>query len=138
MLNPRAFREVVRSVTVSYPVPFIFAAMLAFALACLGGALAAGGALRWLLAAIGSLFAAAALFVVLYAILREPRLLRSERFELAHRMLDLIGDNEVDQVIRKGLLAGPLSKELGESVSKREGADQDGSESGAGAEEDNG
>lgn len=138
MLNPRAFREVVRSVTVSYPVPFMFAAMLAFALACLGGALAAGGAFRWLLAAIGSIFAAAALFVVLYAMLRAPRLLRSERFELAHRVLDLIGDNEVDPVIRKGLLAGPLSKNLGENASGLEVADRDGSESGTETEEENG
>ncbi len=120
MLNTRAFREVVRSVTVSYPVPFMFVAMLAFALACLGGALAIDGALRWLLAGIGSLFAVAALFVVLYAILRDPRLLRSERSELAHRTLDLIGDSDMDEASRVRLLEGAVPQILGESVSKRQ------------------
>ncbi len=113
MLHPQAFREVVRSVTVSYPVPFVFAAMLAFAVAPFGGALLTAGALRWLLAAVGVSVVGVALFIVLYGILRKPQLLRSERFELAHRVLDLIGDSDMDEATRGRLLEGAATQILG-------------------------
>ena len=82
MFETSGFREVVRSVNVSYPIPFLATVLLAFALACLGASLAAIGALRWALAGIGCFAALSAIGLVGYATLRKPELLRSEEWTL--------------------------------------------------------
>jgi hypothetical protein len=73
----RGFREVVRTVTVSYPISFQIAALLTFTLGCFGGALVASDALRWLFAGVGASTPFAAIGFAGYAMLRKPDLLRS-------------------------------------------------------------
>jgi hypothetical protein len=46
-------REIVRTVTVSYPVPFIFATLIAVLIFCLSGAVVVHGPLSWIFAMTG-------------------------------------------------------------------------------------
>ena len=119
MFETSGFREVVRSVNVSYPIPFLAAVLLAFALACLGASLAAIGALRWALAGIGCFAALSAIGLVGSATLRKPELLRSEEWTLANRYIDLFGDSQMEEVIRRraGRRPGNI---LGEKIPKKE------------------
>jgi hypothetical protein len=99
-MDTRSFREAVRTVTVSYPVPFILAASLAFALTCLAGAVISSGGLRWLLAGVGTLAALNAMFLASYAVLWKPDLLRSERHSLLNRYLDVLEDSDTSKSTR--------------------------------------
>jgi len=94
----RAFHEVVRTVTVSYPIPFMMTCLLAFALGCIGFAMTT--ATPWIAAVLivtACLIALAAVAFGGYALLRRPDLLRSERFNLLNRYIDVVGDHEVNR-----------------------------------------
>jgi hypothetical protein len=93
VIDVRAFREAIRTVTVSYPIPFIVCVRLAFALACFVGALIASDILRWLFAGSGIASLLAALVLVGYGVFGRPDLLRSERFTLLSRYFEVIGDS---------------------------------------------
>ena len=94
MQESRAFTEVVRTVTVSYPIPFILACLLAFALGCMGLAAATASPIAAVvMLATGCLAALAGVGFAGYALLRRPDLLRSERFNVLNRYIDLIGDD---------------------------------------------
>jgi hypothetical protein len=103
VIGPSGFREIARSATVSYPIPFAFALCLAFAVLSLGGAMIAADVMRWVLvsfAAASTLFAFTMLAV---AAIWKPQLLRSERQEISHRVMDFIEDSDL----------GPQTMELG-------------------------
>ncbi len=79
MIDPQLFRSATHSITIRYPGLSIFAVSLAFALACLSGAIVTQDAIRWVLVGFAtsvSLFGIA--FVALAAVFR-PQLLRSEQ-----------------------------------------------------------
>ncbi len=100
MIDPRTFKEAIRTTTVSYPVPFIFGLLLLFSLMCFAGSLASAGGLKWLLAGTGLLSALIAFVSWGYALLRRPDLLRSEHHQQIVRLFDMIGDSEMDQATR--------------------------------------
>ncbi len=103
MIEPRSFQEATRTVTVSYPIPFLVATLLAFWLGCFGGAMATADALRWILTGSGALTTLAAVGLAAYAVLYKPDLLRSERYSLLNRYIELAGDNEMSTTGRAAL-----------------------------------
>ena len=94
MIEPSGFREIARSATVTYPIPFAFALCFAFAVLTLGGAILADGALRWVLVGFSAFSITFAFVMFAFAALRHPELLRSERHQIVHRVLDFIGDSD--------------------------------------------
>ncbi len=100
MLEPRAFVEVVRTVSVQYPIPFILACLLVFALLCFGGSAAATAPLSWMLAVTGCASAACALVLVIYATVWKTELLRSERHSLLSRAFDVMLDKRANRNAR--------------------------------------
>lgn len=103
MIGSGGFREAIRTSTVSYPIPFMFAALLAFALACFGLATLSLDALRWVLAVIGALCTLGAVGLAAYAVVFREGLLRSERHSLAQRYIEALGDSDMDQAARDAL-----------------------------------
>lgn len=98
--DQRAFREVVRTVTVDYPIPFLFASLLTFALGCFGLSAAAAAPISLLLAAAGVISTMSALVIVFYAILFRTDLLRSERHSLLTRAIDVMLDSDAPEAMR--------------------------------------
>ena len=95
MLEPSGFREIVRTATTGYPIPFAFATFLAFALACLGFATFGADSLRWVLVGFGGSAFLGASALRAYAVLRKPDLLRSEHHVLAQRVLRIAEDSDL-------------------------------------------
>ena len=124
MIEPRSFREATRTVTVSYPIPFLVATLLAFSLGCFGGALATSAALRWALTGTGALTTLAAVGFAADAVLHKPDLLRSERYSVLNRYIDLVGDNEMSTTDRATLDRTMLAF-LDEDVPKKAVSSQD-------------
>ena len=115
----KIFQEVVRTVTVSYPIPFMLACLLGFALGCFGlAAVAANPVISGIILGTGCLSALAGAVSAGYAVLRKPELLRSERFNLMSRYMDMYGEdgNKADQ---RGLDQAMLTY-IAEDVPKRE------------------
>lgn len=71
-MDPRLFQQAIRSATVTYSIPFMFAVSLLFAVLCLGGALAAEGPLRWVFAGLGTFGAMAGFAIGLHGVLQAP------------------------------------------------------------------
>ena len=95
MLEPSGFREIARSATVTYPIPFTFALCLALTVATLGGAIVAQDLLRWVLVGFGAVSMSFAFGLLTLTVLRRPELLRSERQEIRHRIMDFIEDSDI-------------------------------------------
>ena len=111
----RLFQEVTRTVTVSYPVPFMLACLLAFALGCFGVASTLSfGFFAGSILAAGMFAMVAAVFFAGYALLRRPDLLRSERFNLMNRYIDVRGDDRMGTGLDRAMLTY-----LEEDLSKR-------------------
>src|SRR6185312_7643298 len=102
-MDPGLFQQAIRSATVTYSIPFMFAVSLLFALLCLGGALLAEGGLRWLFAGLGALGALAGFAMGLHGAFYRPHMLRSEAHELRMTVATIIGDPEIEQAIRSEL-----------------------------------
>jgi len=102
-MTPSTFREIVRTVTVSYPIPFMFAVLIAVLLFCFSGAAIVREPLAWIFAATGVTAFIVAVGVAIFAIVRRPDLLRSERYSLVNRYIDVVGDNEMNRPDRAGL-----------------------------------
>ena len=101
MIDPRSFREAIRTATVTYPVPFFVGVLLLFALLCFGGGLTVLGMLRWLLAGTAIVASASAIAAFGYALIRRPELLRSESHALLTRYFDVLGDRDMDAATRE-------------------------------------
>lgn len=113
MIEPSGFREIARSVSTSYPIPFVFALCLAFAVLTPGGAIFTDAPLRCVFVGFAGLSVLFAFGLITRAASRRQELLRSEKLEIAHRVLDRIGDSDlspqtIDQVGRI-LLGQPRS-----------------------------
>ncbi|HEY1933942.1 MAG TPA: hypothetical protein VGG99_18175 [Acetobacteraceae bacterium] len=117
-MDPAAFREIVRTVTVSYPIPFIFACLIAVLLFCFVGAAVVPAPLSWVFAATGIVSFLVAVGIAIFAILRRPDLLRSERYSLASRYIDLLDDGDMDQATRDAA-AKTIDGFMQEGVPKR-------------------
>jgi hypothetical protein len=76
MPDVRAFGEIVRTVKVNYPVPFILACMFAFALSCFTIGAVTTGAFRWLTGGAGLLVSECACAIGCYATFVRRDLLR--------------------------------------------------------------
>lgn len=112
------FREIIRTVTVSYPVPFMVASFLAVFFFCFTGAAIVHAPLNWLFAATGLVAFLAAVGIAIYAITRRSDLLRSERHSLVSRVIDLLDDGDMDQATRAAM-AKTIDGFMGESVPKK-------------------
>jgi len=93
-VDPRAFREAIRTVDVSYPIPYLVSVVLAFGLALLAFACALGGALRICLVLAALACAAYALALIAFTVLRKPELLRSERHTQISRLIEVVSDRD--------------------------------------------
>lgn len=129
MPDSGSFREVARSVTVSYPIPFLFASLLGFALSCFGMALVANGTLSTLLVGTGICGTIVSFGLATYAVVKRPELLRSERYSLMHRALDVIGNTELDAGARREV-SSTMTDLLAENVPRRTSPRNDVSKSG--------
>lgn len=104
-MHGRLFQEVTRTVTVSYPVPFILACLLACGLGCFGVAATLGSQfLAGLIYVAGLIAMLAGIGFTGYALLRRPDLLRSERFNLMNRYIDVRGDDRTDTGLDRTML----------------------------------
>jgi hypothetical protein len=104
-MDSRVFQEAIRSATVTYPVPFIFSVLLLFAVICFGGCAFTIDWLHVLLGIIGAGSAVSAVAIVMYAILFKPELLRSEHHVQSMTIAQIIGDKDMDQTTRSGLVS---------------------------------
>ena len=114
MTDPRTFREIVRTVTVSYPIPFLVALLVAAGVICLGMGAVGKNRVAWLAAGAGGVMIVAACAIAIYAVLRRPDLLRSERHSLMTRAIDILMDKDVSERARDRagtLLDGLLAQE---------------------------
>ena len=122
-MDTRSFREIVRTVTVSYPIPFLFAGLIAVLLFCFTGAAVLQGPKSWVFAATGIVSFLVAVGIAIFAVMRKPDLLRSERYSLVSRYIDLVGDNEMNTTDRAALDRTMLAF-LDEDVPKKAASSQ--------------
>lgn len=119
----REFREILRTLTVTYPIPFVFAVLLGFALGCGALALRADGPLLWVFASLMVAAFGSGVGLVALAAWRRPMLLRSERHALSQRVLEIAadGDNDMDPASRERLVAEAMreAKRANEAASRR-------------------
>jgi hypothetical protein len=94
-MDARTFQEAIRSATVTYPIPFVFAVLLLFAILCLGGSLVSSGWHSVFLTILGGFCAVAAIALVTCAFAFKPELLRSEQHVLRMTMASIIGDRDM-------------------------------------------
>ncbi len=99
----RNLREATSSVHVSYPVPYLATVLLLAGIAVIGLAAAFSGWERGLLIAFAGGFFFVALFAVVWSILARPELLKSERYMLLERMMEGVGDSDMDAAARERL-----------------------------------
>ena len=118
MIEPKTFGEVTRTVSVTYPVPFLVAILMAAALGCFAGALATTDMLRWLIAGTGAVVALIALGIAVYAVICRPELLRSEQYNVINRYIDLVGDDR-DRHTELSALDRTMLAFLDEAVPKK-------------------
>jgi hypothetical protein len=97
------FREIVRTVTVSYPISFIFAGLLAVFFFSFTGAAVLHEPMNWIFAAAGIFAVLVAVGIVIFGIVRRPDLLRSERHSLATRVMDMLDDGDMDPATRAAM-----------------------------------
>ncbi len=107
-MDARTFHEAIRSATVTYPIPFVFAVLLLFGILCLGASLLSSGAQCVFFSVLGA-FCAVVLVACAFAF--KPELLRSEQHVLRMTMASIIGDRDMppdtrERVSRAVLEAG--------------------------------
>ena len=94
-MDARTFQEAIRSATVTYPIPFIFAILLLVTILCAGGILLSASWRSVFLATVGGFCAVAAVALVACAFAFRPELLRSEQHVLRMTMASIIGDRDM-------------------------------------------
>jgi hypothetical protein len=117
MIGASGFRETIRTATVSHPIPFILAVLLAFALACFGGAAAATGVVSWIMAAAALFSMLSGIAITCYAVAFKESLLRSERHSLVMRYIEAVGDS--DDPATRTVLSETLPTLIETKTSKR-------------------
>jgi hypothetical protein len=96
---------------VSYPVPFIFAGFLAVFFFSFTGAAVLHEPMSWLFAAAGVVAFLVAVGIAIYGIMKRPDLLRSERHQQTMRLINIVGDSEMDQTARTQLMTTLLGND---------------------------
>jgi hypothetical protein len=81
----KPFREDIRTATIASRLPWMTTAFLLFAWAVFGIAGWATGPVRWIMAGAGLLAMLGALAITVYALLRQPDLLKVERYKSISR-----------------------------------------------------
>lgn len=119
MIGPREFREAIRTVNVSYPIPFMLAGLLAFSMFCFALATAVSEPLSWVVVGTGVASATCAILLAAFSVLRRPELLRSERHTLTSRYFDLLGDSDMSEDQRESAERALLGY-MGGNVSKKQ------------------
>jgi hypothetical protein len=97
LIGPGSFREVARSVSSSYQTTLVVALLLVFGLVCFGMSAAPSPLSATVVVTDGAMSSLAALGIVVYALFFKPELIRSERFQLTARALDMLEDSEVPE-----------------------------------------
>lgn len=110
-MDARTFQEAIRSATVTYPIPFVFAVLLLFAILCLGGSLVSSGWHSVFLSALGGFCAMAAIGLVACAFVFKPELLRSEQHVSRMTMAGIIGDRDMPPDARERVSRAVLAAE---------------------------
>jgi len=93
----RTAREVISGRQISYPIPYLLVVLCAFSIACLIVALFAVDSVRVVALVLCCLALITAIAVLVVAIFLRPELLRSERHEQVMRLINLVGDREMEQ-----------------------------------------
>ncbi len=94
-VDPRAFREAIRTVDVSYPIPFLVSAVLAAGLALIGLSLAFAQPLHLWLVIAGLVLIIFAVGLIVFSIQQPNReLLRSERHQQISRLIEVVSDRD--------------------------------------------
>jgi hypothetical protein len=78
----------------------MFACLIAVLLFCFSGAALVRAPLAWIFAATGITSFITAVGVAIFAIVWRPDLLRSERYSLVSRYIDMLDDGDMDQATR--------------------------------------
>jgi hypothetical protein len=116
MLSPTNVAALGSSRATSYPLLFVFLALIVFSLGAFGECVFAGGALAYVIAAAALVSLLCAIGSVVYAVLRQPSLLRSEEHEFRARLFDqLLLDESLTWSDRVELLHGlqPSGRKIG-------------------------
>ena len=100
MIDPRFLVQATRSVSVSYPIPFLFVTLLVFAIICLSGTALTEGLSQIAFVIARALSGLFAVLVLCYGLFVRTDLLRSEHHQVQTRLLDLAADKESPSVIR--------------------------------------
>lgn len=100
MSDPGNFREIARTVRIDYPIPYVSVVLAALALGCFGWATIQTAPISWVTEGLGVFAGLAALALPIYAVLRRPDLLRSERHSLVSRAIDIMLDKQASQKAR--------------------------------------
>jgi hypothetical protein len=128
-MDARTFQEAIRSATVTYPIPFIFAILLLVTILCAGGVLLSTGWRSVFLATVGAFCAVAAVALVACAFAFRPELLRSEQHVLRMTMASIIGDRDMPPDARERVshavleAGGPLRPKWSGQDAERHGTD---------------
>jgi hypothetical protein len=104
-------REVISGRQISYPIPNILVILCVLCLACLVVAVHSADATQTI--ALASSALATAIAILVFAVVFRPELLRSERHEQTMRLIDIVGDPEMDQADRAKLITALLKGRRG-------------------------
>jgi hypothetical protein len=111
-------REVISGRQISYPVPYILVILCVLCLACLIVAAHSADATQTIALVLACSAFVTAIAILVFAVVFRPELLRSERHEQTMRLIDIVGDPEMDQADRAklgtALLKGRSGTSLGE------------------------
>jgi hypothetical protein len=81
----------------------MFSCLIAVLLFCFGAAALVREPMAWVFAATGVASFTVAVGVAIFAIVRRPDLLRSERYSLVSRYIDILDDGDMDQATRDAM-----------------------------------
>jgi hypothetical protein len=133
-MDARTFQEAIRSATVTYPIPFIFAILLLVTVLSGGGMLLSTGWRSVFFATVGGFCALAAVALVASAFAFRPELLRSEQHVLRMTMASIIGDRDMPPDARERVshavleAGGPLRPKSPGRDAARHGSDGGGTD----------
>ncbi len=100
MSDPGNFREIVRTVRIEYPIPYVAVVLASFSLACLGITAILPAQMIWVAGTLSVLAGIGAIGLPVYAMLRRPELLRSEQHSLVSRAMDIMLDKSASEEAR--------------------------------------
>ncbi len=100
MSDPGVVREIVRTARIEFPVPYICVVLVVLAMGGMGLASFQSTPLSWFSEGLGLLSGIAAIALPLYAAVRKPELLRSERHIMVSQAFTVLLDKDITQEAR--------------------------------------